>query len=406
MTLSVYFGRAMDRNTARPAIGLAVALVLATLLLVIVANIAMASWNPYLRLAVTEYVCILGPAVLFVLRKKLTVVEGLRLHPVSPRLLVYSSLIGIGGYGVATCLMLLLRPLLGEVPQEFSQLTPTTWPQLIGLLLAGAVGAGLCEEILFRGVVQGLLIRRGRWFAIMVTAIMFGLFHLNTWQFVAGIVLGVCFGWMVERSGSLWASITAHTCANVTAFVLAFVFGGQLESEPWSLLLALACLSPIGIVLFHRQTRRTVPQPPPLSLSPARLPRWVKWTALTPASLLVLMIGARAVGAVQVHRLAVEIPELQVGKGDVAISLSRQWFPVTIERGDGVTFRQDGRTKIRCVQRMELDQVIVEHEGQEIAVNHKLLVGKVVHWFRVSAQNNGKQVELPRTKHPSPKPDP
>ena len=404
MTLSVDFGRAMDKNIVRPPIGLAVALVLATLLLGIVANIAMASWNPYLRLAVTEYVCILGPAVLFVLRKKLTVVEGLRLHPVAPFLLVYSSLIGVGGYGVATCLLLLLRPLLGEVPQEFLQLTPTTWPQLIGLLLAGAVGAGLCEEILFRGVVQGLLIRRGRWFAIMVTAIIFGLFHLNTWQFVAGIVLGLCFGWMVERSGSLWASVVAHTCANVTAFVLAFVFGGQLESEPWPLLLALACLSPIGIALFHRQTRRTVPRLPPLSLLPARLPRWVKWTALAPASLLVLMISARAVGAVQVHRLAIEIPELQVEKGDLAISLTKQWFPVTIERGDGVTFRQDGRTKIRCVQRIELDQVIVEDEGQEIAVNHELVVGKVVHWLRLSAsQNDG---ELPRPDHPHPNPDP
>ena len=396
----------MDKNTARPAIGLAVALVLATLLLVIVANIAMASWNSYLRLAVTEYVCILGPAVLFVLWKKLTVVEGLRLHPVAPRLLVYSSLIGVGGYGVATCLMLLLRPLLGEVPQQFLQLTPTTWPQLFGLLIAGAVGAGLCEEILFRGVVQGLLIRRGRWFAILVTAILFGLFHLNTWQFVAAIVLGLCFGWMVERSGSLWTSITAHTCANATAFVLVFVFGGQLGSEPWPLLLALACLSPLGIVLFHRQTRRTVPQPPPLSLSPASLPRWVKWTALAPASLLVLLISARAVGAVQVHRLAVDIPELQVDKGDFAISLNKQWFPVTLERGDGVTFRQAGRTKIRCVQRLELDQVIVQDEGQELAVNHQRVVGKVVHWLRVSAQNGGKRGESPRTNPPHPDPDP
>ena len=118
-----------------------------------------------------------------------------------------------------------------------------------------------------------------------------------------------------------------------------------------------------------------------------------------------LTISARAVGAVQVHRLAVEIPELQVEKGDFAISLNKQWFPVTLERGDGVTFRQDGRTKIRCVQRMELDQVIVKDEGQEIAVNYKLVVGKVVHWFRVSAQNNGKRVESPRTNLPHPDPN-
>jgi len=106
---------------------------------------------------------------------------------------------------------------------------------------------------------------------------------------------------------------------------------------------------------------------------------------------------------VQVHRLAIEIPELQVEKGDLAISLTKQWFPVTIKRGDGVTFRQDGRTKIRCVQRIELDQVIVEDEGQEIAVNHELVVGKVVHWLRLSAQNDAK---LPRPDHPHPNPDP
>ena len=388
----------MENNSTTRAMGVAAALVIATLALVVVFNMAALHWNPYWRLAVTEYVCILGPALLFVRAKKLSLVEGLRLQRVSPGLLIYSGLIGAGGYGVATCLILVLLPLLGELPADFLQLTPVTWPQWIGLLIAGAVGAGLCEEILFRGVVQGLLARRGRWFAIIATAIIFGLFHLNRWQFLAGIVLGVCFGWMVERSGSLWVAITAHACANATAFTLAFIFGGQHEAEPWPLLLGLACLSFIGLGLFHGATRRIVTPPPPLSQTPVALPRWVKWTALAPVAMLALLISARVVGAVQVHRMAAEIPELSAEHGDLAISMSRKWFPVSLQPGDAVTFRDQGRTKIRRVERIEQEHVIVSDQRRELPVNQESIIGKVVYWLRLSAHDEGKKGNPPVTE--------
>jgi len=103
----------------------------------------------------------------------------------------------------------------------------------LALLSAGAVlGAPLGEEFVFRGLfLQGLLGSgwRAR-VAILVSAAIFSAVHLDPVGFLARLELGVLFGVLFVRTGSLWPGMAAHFGTNLTATLL--YFAGRGEPTP------------------------------------------------------------------------------------------------------------------------------------------------------------------------------
>jgi membrane protease YdiL (CAAX protease family) len=83
-------------------------------------------------------------------------------------------------------------------------------------LVAPVVVAPLTEEFLFRGLIlHGFLQNYGRRKAVLVSALLFALFHLNPWQFSGALVMGVVFGWWLIESGSLLPCLLGHALANL-----------------------------------------------------------------------------------------------------------------------------------------------------------------------------------------------
>jgi membrane protease YdiL (CAAX protease family) len=100
--------------------------------------------------------------------------------------------------------------------------------EMLFVLLVAAVTPAVCEEVLFRGAVLGSLERgmRTRW-AVVLTGVIFSLFHLNPVTFVPLALLGMYIGFVVVRGGSLWLGVIAHA-ANNTIAVISLYF---MESE-------------------------------------------------------------------------------------------------------------------------------------------------------------------------------
>ena len=63
--------------------------------------------------------------------------------------------------------------------------------------------------------------RYGRAQAIWGSAALFGLAHLNVYQFVAALLLGAVSGWLYERARSLVPSIALHAAYNTALNALA-----------------------------------------------------------------------------------------------------------------------------------------------------------------------------------------
>jgi membrane protease YdiL (CAAX protease family) len=85
-------------------------------------------------------------------------------------------------------------------------------------LLALTVVPGICEELLFRGAILGLLRRRfPDWAAILLQAFGFAILHGLAFRVPHTFALGLVFGVIVVRSGSIWPTILLHVLHNLVA---------------------------------------------------------------------------------------------------------------------------------------------------------------------------------------------
>lgn len=84
-------------------------------------------------------------------------------------------------------------------------------------ILVAAVLAPVLEEMLFRGLILRSFLRQyPRWYAIAGSAVIFGVAHMNVYQFAVASLLGLLLGWLYERSKSLIPCIALHAVYNGT----------------------------------------------------------------------------------------------------------------------------------------------------------------------------------------------
>lgn len=82
-------------------------------------------------------------------------------------------------------------------------------------LLFIAFGAPFVEEMAFRGLIWGAVVKRGwsPWFATIASGVVFGLFHFEPLRLVPLIAAGVVLGFIRHKAG-LGAAMLAHCVVN------------------------------------------------------------------------------------------------------------------------------------------------------------------------------------------------
>ena len=191
---------------------------------------------------------------------------------VSVPVVLLGILIGLVGFIPAGAVMALVSLALPEEWLVKFDLAPLflgpPW-QRIALSLLAAIVAPVCEEVAFRGHMLTLWRARLRpAAAIVVTALLFAMLHLDPVRFVAVFLLGILFGWLAWRAGSLWPAIFAHAANNATASLLVGSIGEAASTRqqpaPRDALIALG----MGLVLVTPLVLaywRATPAPPPAS---------------------------------------------------------------------------------------------------------------------------------------------
>jgi membrane protease YdiL (CAAX protease family) len=85
------------------------------------------------------------------------------------------------------------------------------------------IAAPILEELIFRGIIlDGLLKKYSPIKSILISSLLFGLVHLNPWQFVTGLIVGIFSGWVYYRTRSLSFSIIIHAAANLSGFLMRY----------------------------------------------------------------------------------------------------------------------------------------------------------------------------------------
>lgn len=132
------------------------------------------------------------------------------------------------------------------------------------ILILSVLGP-VTEEICFRYGVMGSLLESARWrrWAIPVSALLFGVIHMNPPQIIAAFVLGLFLGWLYLRTRSLWLPIICHVVNNTNGTVITLLFGvessnADLFPTPWAM--AVATVVSIGLTLWLLgRLRRVLP---------------------------------------------------------------------------------------------------------------------------------------------------
>jgi len=134
-------------------------------------------------------------------------------------------------------------------------------------LLSVSVFAPLFEEWLCRGMIlRGLLTKMKPATAIVISAAFFAILHMNPWQAIPAFCLGLLFGFVYYKTGSLKLTMLMH-CVNNTMAVVLSKIPVLKEAEtfmdvmnPWAyagayICLAVALASAIVILSSYRKAQ-------------------------------------------------------------------------------------------------------------------------------------------------------
>jgi membrane protease YdiL (CAAX protease family) len=216
-----------------------VILYLLSSVLLLVFGTLLQTWHLLIGLVVTEVVLVVGPPFLYTLWYRQNVAQTFHLAPIQLKtalLVVVTTVAAFVLVGfVALLQSLVFRPsqvyqdIWEHVFQQFQQI-----PVIIAVLVV-AVLPGICEELFFRGfLLHGLRNKTSDWSAIVLAGLLFGVFHLDVYRFFPVTLLGILFGYMVVKTGSIFTGMIAHATNNTIALAIAFVGSALRDKIPVS----------------------------------------------------------------------------------------------------------------------------------------------------------------------------
>lgn len=184
-----------------------------------------------LVLLIGELVIMIPP--LFILaQRKVTLMEVLPFHPISPITILMSMVMICGVIGLVAVYEVLIIPYF-PVPEFLQQMDDSLFDggmfANIMLIIAAVVVAPVVEEFLFRGLLQqSLFYEYGSLLpALVIPTIIFALFHIGYLFYVPALIellaLGILLAWLMAKTGNVLIPILVHALFNLSAFTGLFM---------------------------------------------------------------------------------------------------------------------------------------------------------------------------------------
>ena len=155
-----------------------------------------------------------------------------------------------------------------ELPDNLEAQMAQMAKNLFGMFAIAVLGPVL-EEVLFRGAIQGFLMRKfnNPWVGIVIASAIFGIVHMNPIQVFYAFFLGLVFGWLYYRTGSLMPCIVGHVLNNSLAAVTMYFGIDEVEiasemsaaSEVVSVLFLTAVAAYMAYLINAKQPAVSVP---------------------------------------------------------------------------------------------------------------------------------------------------
>ncbi len=121
-----------------------------------------------------------------------------------------------------------------------------------------AITPAICEEFVFRGfLLSSLKGRVNDWAAIAITAVLFGLFHLDVYRLFGTTALGILLGYLTLRTKSILPAVAMHAINNGIAVALMAAGAQEMDIEFTPAVGLLIASAGIGLVWSLKTLSKT-----------------------------------------------------------------------------------------------------------------------------------------------------
>ena len=171
-------------------------------------------------------------------------------HPLAIFLIILTTFFLLLGFTIPLTEVLPMSDRINEAMMSIE--SANLWLNLLTFVLLAPV----FEELIFRGIMlDGLLRKTSPLKAILLSSFLFALVHLNPWQFISAMVIGLFAGWVYYRTRNLLYPMLIHVTNNALPTLSGHYLSEQgmneaLEASNGSIWLVLLWLALAGAGLW------------------------------------------------------------------------------------------------------------------------------------------------------------
>jgi uncharacterized protein len=216
----------MIENDKKPQIMHVSILFSVVIFLFLVVGYRVQSRNFYSGVLITEFLLLLLPSVIYLVVLKFDIKNTIKLN--TTRFLNYFVVFWIMVFaiplaGIFNAINLwAVNSIFGKIVIEQTPRVENLTGLILNVLVIG-VSAGICEEFLFRGVIQKGFEDLGTTKSILLTAFLFGLMHMDFQKLFGTFILGAIIGFIVYKTNSIYCGMFAHFTNNAIAVLVSYL---------------------------------------------------------------------------------------------------------------------------------------------------------------------------------------
>lgn len=195
------------------------------------------------NLVLSEILFFAVPPIILAVMRRYDIKKTFRLKAPRPLevflMLVISPVMIIAGICSGFLALLIIKLIFGRVylaGDIVSLMSNELWISIFIMAVVPAV----CEELLFRGMIQRGLERIGPVWGILLSGFLFGLFHFDFQRLAAQTLIGIIAAYVVYRTGSIYNGMILHFMNNALLTLVssqAIRMGGettQIVEDPFA----------------------------------------------------------------------------------------------------------------------------------------------------------------------------
>ena len=110
------------------------------------------------------------------------------------------------------------------MPEGIKELFEQMFSKTVPAFFTAVIFAPVLEELIFRGIVlEGFLKNYSPAKAIIWTNVLFGLAHLNPWQFIGAFLMGILISWVYYKTRNLILPVAMHMLNNLISYLFLYL---------------------------------------------------------------------------------------------------------------------------------------------------------------------------------------